>query len=544
MTSCTWQCRRDLKPGTLQTALGGEFGVERSADADRHCALTFYDCFGSRLWFAGLALHREGETLRLSRLQALVRGEALATVQLSGATPRHWWELPGGELRQLLRPQLKLRALLPVTRIDHRRRDMVIKSSNGKIVVRAQFDSYRDLQTRQSGPAHSPFYQALSLLPLRGYDAEFEAVRARIERGLDLSASDSDPLRACFEYRGELPQPYSARGEVALRPDEPAQRVARRMICAALGVMRQNEQGLIDDVDTEFLHDYRVSVRKIRALLSQLKGVFPERFTGEMKGQFSALGRRTNRLRDLDVYLLERDDYFAMLPEYLQPGLVPMFDAFAAERSGEQRQVARFLGSAAYRGQFERWLAQFDESAQTAEAPRAQTPIGQLACRLIDRRYRRVRRDGRKIGPTSSDDAVHRLRIDCKKLRYGLEFFSPLFHGGDTGALVKRLKRLQDVLGRFNDLSVQQRSLRARVEQMQDDGGPLQVIQYLAVGGLLGLMNREQRALRVRIAAEFKLFDDRQTRHRYKRLFRAPRTEHPEVASEAGEAGTGPAGRE
>jgi len=40
-----------------------------------------------------------------------------------------------------------------------------------------------------------------------------------------------------------------------------------------LKAIKANEQGTIADTDSEFLHDFRVAVRRTRAGLSQIKGI-------------------------------------------------------------------------------------------------------------------------------------------------------------------------------------------------------------------------------------------------------------------------------
>ena len=65
-----------------------------------------------------------------------------------------------------------------------------------------------------------------------------------------------------------------------------------------------------------------------------------------------------------------------------------------------------------------------------------------------------------EIDDDSPDEALHRLRIDAKKLRYLLEFFRALYPPKEIGAVVGALKSLQDNLGDFNDLSVQQGAMR------------------------------------------------------------------------------------
>ena len=68
-------------------------------------------------------------------------------------------------------------------------------------------------------------------------------------------------------------------------------------------------------------------------------------------------------------------------------------------------------------------------------------------------------------------EAVHRLRIECKKLRYLMEFFAELFPKEEGSAVLRLLRRLQTRLGEFNDALVQQRSLMNYWERKRSGSG-------------------------------------------------------------------------
>ncbi|MFY7999813.1 MAG: CHAD domain-containing protein, partial [Candidatus Kapaibacteriota bacterium] len=61
---------------------------------------------------------------------------------------------------------------------------------------------------------------------------------------------------------------------------------------------RRAEPRYCDNGNELFLHDYRVSLRKLRSVTGQMKGVFPEHLTEAWKKQIGDLCRRTNALRD------------------------------------------------------------------------------------------------------------------------------------------------------------------------------------------------------------------------------------------------------
>ena len=120
--------------------------------------------------------------------------------------------------------------------------------------------------------------------------------------GNPLSAPIS-PLTTLAEALNLSPGSYSTRITVALTPEMSAREAAVKLSGDIFAVMRLNEPGLLADTDTEFLHDYRVSVRRLRSLLSQLKDLFPAKTMDYFRGEFAVIGRLTNHLRDCDVLL-------------------------------------------------------------------------------------------------------------------------------------------------------------------------------------------------------------------------------------------------
>ena len=66
--------------------------------------------------------------------------------------------------------------------------------------------------------------------------------------------------------------------------------------------------GVIADIDTEFLHDFRVAVRRTRATLKLTGDVLPDAMADRFAPDFKWLGDLTTPTRDLDVFLLGFDE--------------------------------------------------------------------------------------------------------------------------------------------------------------------------------------------------------------------------------------------
>ncbi len=104
---------------------------------------------------------------------------------------------------------------------------------------------------------------------------------------------------------------YSTRLNLRLDPDMPDAQAVKKILLRLLEIMQQNTSGTIKGRDTEFMHDYRVVIKKIRVALKQANTVHPQEISTEYKSFFSQLGKLTNPVRDLDVFLLQLQNYQA-----------------------------------------------------------------------------------------------------------------------------------------------------------------------------------------------------------------------------------------
>jgi len=116
-------------------------------------------------------------------------------------------------------------------------------------------------------------------------------------------------------------------------------------------------------------------------------------------------------------------------------------------------------------------------------------------------------------------NGLHRLRIDCKKLRYLLEFFSSLFPENQMQKLIKQLKQLQENLGDFNDLSVQQTFLIDYLQMIKPKSAQA-VMSAAATGGLITRLALSHQQVRSQFLSVFEQFDSPANRRRFETLFK------------------------
>jgi CHAD domain-containing protein len=191
--------------------------------------------------------------------------------------------------------------------------------------------------------------------------------------------------------------------------------------------------------------------------------------------------------------------------------LALLFDGLQHRRKAEHRKLARTLRSKAHQ---ERMRQLQIALANPEPGPAANADVPAFAHAKVRRALKRMVKRGDSITPQTPDAVVHRFRIDTKKLRYNVDLFKCLLNDEAASSLIKRLKKLQDVLGRFNDLSVQQETSRAWA--LSQDNLPTSAA--LAIGALIGSMRAEQSVVRRKVETTFGAFDHRSFRSELDRM--------------------------
>ncbi len=282
-----------------------------------------------------------------------------------------------------------------------------------------------------------------------------------------------------------------------------------------LDAMQANEAGMIADRDPEDLHRYRVALRRTRSCIGQMRQTLPPDPIAKFKPEFAWLGSVTGPMRDSDVFLDDMKRYGKKLKETSPQDLEPLIELIRHDKRGAHEQLVAQLDTDRYRSLVAGWRAFLDAPFDVSKAPQSGNPIAEVAAERIRWRYNRVIRRGRHLDAMKDTDRLHRLRIDGKKLRYLLEFFRDVFPSEVIEPLIVTLKRLQDYLGRFNDLRVQQDSVSSLVDRLES-AGTAPVATFIATGRLLEQLAQREHRVRGRFADEFARFDSEETARRVK----------------------------
>jgi CHAD domain-containing protein len=459
---------------------------------------TVLDCFDQSLRRSNRLLLEIGTSF------ALVTSDGAELVQSAKRNGRFVADFHDGPVKRALADLSPLRSLLPIGSGILRRGTLRLLDADKKTHCRA----YLHILTGTGGEGAI----LLRLQGLRGYDRSLAELRKHVKMSGGITVNYGRLFPEIFP----APTAYDAKPEVTVKPDDTAFIAAADIISAYIPVARANEGGIIAEYDTEFLHDYRISLRKIRSVLSLFEGVYAADQTADLKAQFAELMLQTGRLRDLDVYLQQKQQYYDPLPKTLHGGLDTLFNLFAEKRQQEQAKLSHHLASKSYRKQMESLAKLFGKRKKLRRGPTADLRARDYAGDLIWRRYRKICKIADGIGPQTDDAQVHALRIHCKKLRYLMEFFGPIFPKPVFKRLLTPLKQLQDNLGLFSDYSVQQLSLQ-NFPWGWLGAGDLEAAQ--SVGALTSVLHRWQFEERAKIVKNFARFNSPATQTAFSDLF-------------------------
>jgi len=473
------------------------------------CCTTYYDSFDWRLYSNDITCEfNQAKNASSLLLKSIKTGQVIGSLELKKA-PLFAKEFGPGIIRSTLEPVLEMRALLPVCTLNYELYHLNIINKDQKTVLRLLIEQHSQLNNR------------VLLQPVKGYDKAAEHIAEILTTVLGLTAVNEPVLITALQRQGRKPKDYSSKLNINLDPEMRADIAGKYIYSHLLKAIKANEQGTIANIDSEFLHDFRVAVRRTRAGLSQIKGILPAHINAYYADFFSWLGQVTGPTRDLDVYLLNFDSYKNSLPDSIKDDLDPLYDFLLNKQQKAQKELAKKLQSSKCLSALSEWEEYLKEpSFKMALEPNAKLTIEELADRRIWKIFNRVLQEGEAISGSSPAETLHDLRKSCKKLRYLMEFFQSLYPEQQIKHLIKNLKGLQEVLGDFQDYAVQEHNLKLFSEEMMALN--ISANTFLAMGVLIQSLDDRRRRARKDFASKFEDFKQEENQSAFKALF-APR---------------------
>ena len=381
---------------------------------------TYHDTPRRSLARAGITLRRRLEHgLGLWQLKLPVNG---ARVELEEPGPP---AAPPETLGRLLAAHLRHGDLEPVAVLRTRRTGLLVEQpASAEVVV-----------------------DEVAVLDGQRVVDSFREVEVELREG-DVAALEQigHALRSAGAKRGDAqPKVFRVIGEP---PPVRRNDAIRERIGAQLDEILAHDPGTRLGADPESLHDFRVAVRRLRALLRTIRPLVDSTYSEPLREELKWLGGLLGDVRDLDVLLEHLRDELAALgtpDSMLGEGAL---QALESERDAKRAALLEALAT-------DRYFALLDALEQTADtlAVKRKARIEKLAAK----EFAKVRRDVKRAGESPSDTVLHEIRKRAKKARYAAELVS----GGSAARFVADVKELQDVLGEHHDAIVAEQRLHA-----------------------------------------------------------------------------------
>jgi CHAD domain-containing protein len=433
-----------------------EIGEQDTYSGEEH----YFDTFDWRLYRHAMAFYATKNELKLCQLS----GSVIYSLKGCGASQYFWWDVEPSSFADKLKKCIEMRALLPIVKMNYSVQTIRVMNRDRKTIVRiaVRKETAENRQFRKELPG------VFTIHEIRGYEKQFKKVVKTCEKfGLELDEKNTSPLDRGFEISNRKPLDYGAKFSVDL-DDRISIGKAVATICRSLvESMEVNYPGVCSDLDSEFLHDFRISIRRTRSLLTLLKGVLPKERTAWFQSEFKWLGSITGPLRDIDVYLLEKQAYLGLVPGSLRDGLDVFFEDLERRRITELGLLINHLTSERYQKLVDTWSSFLNDTGSELFKGVRANQCRPVVTAIIKKRFKTFLRDADRIDQDSPPVMLHQLRIKGKKFRYLLEFFRSFYHVDDVDLFLKHMKKLQDNLGDYNDLSVQQEMLGTTLNQLK-----------------------------------------------------------------------------
>ncbi|MEN8130315.1 MAG: CHAD domain-containing protein [Pseudomonadota bacterium] len=206
--------------------------------------------------------------------------------------------------------------------------------------------------------------------------------------------------------------------------------------------------------DIEGVHQMRVGLRRMRSALTVFRSAMPRKQTKPLSSEMRWAAHELDHARDIDVYI---DENFPQNGAKWRRGEKKMLKVALQDRKQTHDGVKEFIKGkrfGALKKDLDLWLDSkgWRDKLTQKERKLLKHDIKTFAAEVLEQHRSRVLKDGQDIRILDSE-ALHQLRIDCKKLRYATEFFDPLY-GRSMAKFTRHLKGLQDLLGTLHDTAV------------------------------------------------------------------------------------------
>lgn len=265
-----------------------------------------------------------------------------------------------------------------------------------------------------------------------------------------------------------------------VRKEDAMSEAARKILFHQFEIMLKHEEGARSGTDSSAIHDMRVATRRMRSALRMFAPFFKKSVVGRYGDDLKETAAALGGVRDLDVFRETLDAYATGLPEHDQDGIHAFRDFIAAPEEAARAALVEWLDSKAFR----EFLLRFHEFLTTPGAGTAHKTAGiephlvrHVVPLMVYQQFTAMRAY-EPVLSVAALDTLHQLRIEAKRFRYLLEFFSEVL-GPEAKTAINAVKALQDHLGALQDARVSSGMLQDHLRTVDDRTDVSALLVYL-----------------------------------------------------------------
>lgn len=124
-----------------------------------------------------------------------------------------------------------------------------------------------------------------------------------------------------------------------ISPDETLEVCARQIIVNYFHQMMSYKEGAKDGSDIEFVHDMRVTSRRLRAAMDNFADCFPEKSFKKLYKKIKLITQTMGAVRDLDVLIGRFEKELGTLPEAEQSDIRKLIAHLQQEREEARKPM-------------------------------------------------------------------------------------------------------------------------------------------------------------------------------------------------------------
>jgi len=286
---------------------------------------------------------------------------------------------------------------------------------------------------------------------LTGPDTALEALFSLLSKRFQYPLSRASKFEVAIERFKIAVFSKKPPEKLRVRLDDRIDLAIRKALTHQFQRFREQLPGVLLDIDTEFVHQARVAVRRIRSGLRLFRGAIAEATADSLGGELRWLGGLFGAVRDLDVFLLNLSRFEGKLERFPAKKKQAFENWVETRRRGVQNTLCEAFGSARYKT-LERRIAMFLERPLPSRprAPLAAKTVREIAPVLLMDKFETVIKQGAAVLARPKLKEFHRLRIQMKRFRYACEFMAPAYEDA-LDSIIERSVAIQDCLGELQD---------------------------------------------------------------------------------------------